>query len=109
MAKLSAHGREIARLEVEHDEQPAPAGYYRDTVPAERQVFSFRSDGHIMRREVVKIHAATFGGSEWHDYGWKLYKRFSERKITADRIRVAAERYAAKQAELTPEARVTLS
>lgn len=105
MSKLSAHGREVARLEVEHAEQPAPADYYRDTVPAERQVYSFRSDGHILRRIVVEIH----GPGDWHDYGWKLYKRFSDRRITAERIRAAAERYAERQQQLTPDARVELT
>jgi len=109
MAKLSAHGREIARLTVEHDERPAPDEYYRDTIPAEREVYSFRSDGHIMRRIVSRIHAdSPYGGSPWHDFGWKLYKRFSDRKITPERVRTAAEGYAERQRKLTPDATVTL-
>ena len=62
-----------------------------------------------MRRIVSRIHDDTLGADPWHDFGWKLYKRFSDRRITPERIRAAAEGYAAKQAELTPDARVTLT
>lgn len=62
MAKLSAHGTEVARLVVER------------TLPDHRHEthYSFRSDGHVLRRIVgLDIHAP---GSRT-DHGWKLWKR----------------------------------
>lgn len=76
MAKLSAHGYEVARIK------------YRDKLGTDTDyeiTLSFRSDGHIMRNlKALNIHACTspFHGEAWHDcpaphhvYGWKLWKR----------------------------------
>lgn len=54
MAKLSAHGTEVARLDITR------------TVPDReyRIVYSFRSDGHVLRK--------------LGDDGWKLWKRLSD-------------------------------
>jgi len=63
MAKLSAHGYEVARLT-----KSARVG---DT--DYKVVLSFRSDGHIMRNlTALNIHPT---GNPHHTYGWKLYKR----------------------------------
>lgn len=81
MAKLSAHGDEIARLVTEHE---IPDAHY------ERHL-SFRSDGHILKRTVV-VHEG-----RRTDSGWKLWKRLSpgasEQRVP--RTRAIAQRRAA--------------
>lgn len=68
MAKLSAHGYEVARMETSES-------YGTDT--EYRTIYSFRSDGYVLRRLVaLNIHA---NGSPHHDYGWKLYRRLKNR------------------------------
>lgn len=65
MAKLSAHGHEVARVVIERN------------LPDHRHEthYSFRSDGHVLRRIVgLDIHAP---GSRT-DYGWKLWKRLAD-------------------------------
>ena len=82
MAKLKAHGYEVARVTIHED--PARPLWDTDTTTRRETVLSFRSDGHIMRREVsVNLH----GDGGRTDHGWKLYRRFSDRRITPDRIR----------------------
>lgn len=76
MAALKNHGYEVARLtksmQVPRDD---------DTVTDYRVVLSFRSDGHILRNlTALNIHDTTYGGSPHHTYGWKLYKKLSDRK-----------------------------
>jgi hypothetical protein len=69
MAKLSAHGTEVARLVTESDDYITH--------------YSFRSDGHILRRIVGKnVHPDRPVGdpSRTHDWGWKLYKKLQEPK-----------------------------
>lgn len=74
MAKLSAHGTEVARLDVT---RTMPEIEYR-------VIYSFRSDGHIMRRLAI--------GSD----GWKLYKRLKDpKRDTAARMRNLADQYLA--------------
>lgn len=72
MAKLSAHGYEVARLTksltLDHGGGLGTTEY--------RVVLSFRSDGHIMRNlTALGIHDTRYGGSPDHTYGWKLYKK----------------------------------
>lgn len=68
MAKLSAHGYEVARFETLES---------LGTETEYRVVYSFRSDGYVLRRLVaLNIHAV---GSPHHDYGWKLYRRLKNR------------------------------
>lgn len=89
MAKLSAHGIEVCRLVIIND-NPRPL-WDRDTTTACESHLSYRSDGHILRKEVtVNLH----GDGKRHDHGWKLWKRFSDRKITPDRMKAHARRIA---------------
>ncbi len=75
MAKLSAHGTEVARLK---KVQVIAGTRYHVTL-------SFRSDGHIMRNlEARDIHDTTYGGSPHHVYGWKLYKKLGKHIARAD-------------------------
>lgn len=69
MAKLSAHGTEIARLKLT---------ITRPDEPPISTVYSFRSDGYIL--------------SKYNVAGWTIWKRFSDRKITPDRVLAFAER-----------------
>jgi hypothetical protein len=84
MAKLSAHGVELARIDVTTP-QDGPK-YDGDTVHTNRVVYSVRSDGHILRRTLAQgIHG---GSDEWHDFGWKLWKRVAKTHAhtTADHL-----------------------
>lgn len=58
MARLTAHGYEVARLDIT---RTMPDMEYR-------VIYSFRSDGHILRRQ-CSTEARGF------DSGWKLYKK----------------------------------
>jgi hypothetical protein len=77
MAKLSAHGAELARLKVTRIAAEDDANGV-----AERYThLSFRTDGHIMQREVIRWREDSpmryyDGSPATHDYGWKLYQRF---------------------------------
>lgn len=76
MAKLSAHGTEVARLK---KVQVIASTTYHVTL-------SFRSDGHVMRNlEARNIHDTTYGASPHHVYGWKLYKKLKASIKPADR------------------------
>jgi hypothetical protein len=73
MAKLSAHGFEVARITREGDRDPSTQTYLDGTPVAnpvvhERVEFSFRSDGHVLRK-----FTTTWQDGHRHDYGWKLY------------------------------------
>lgn len=78
MAKLSAHGDEVARLDVTR------------TVPdiEYRIIYSFRSDGHILRR-MCSTDVVGF------DTGWKLYKKLKRdpQRDTIARMVKVAERF----------------
>lgn len=76
MAKLSAHGHEVARLSLT---VTRPEGWTGD-------VYSFRSDGYILVNHKVSLSSGP------HSYGWKIWKRFSDRAITAERVLAFAER-----------------
>lgn len=65
MAKLSAHGYEVARIK--HRQTIGETNY--------EMTLSFRSDGHIMRNvKALNIHAH---GNPHHVYGWKLWKKLA--------------------------------
>ena len=67
MAKLSAHGRELARFEklMSGDAD----------VIARRKLYSVREDGAILSKYMVQFAADRYRGAYWHDYGWKLAAR----------------------------------
>jgi hypothetical protein len=67
MAKLSAHGDEVARLDIT---RTVPDAEYRI-------VYSFRSDGHVLRN--------------LNNGGWKLYKKLTKdgNDITRRMVKVA--------------------
>ena len=67
MAKLSAHGRELARFE------KMMSGDC--DVLARRKLYSIRDDGAILSKYMVHFAAGQYRGAYWHDYGWKLAAR----------------------------------
>ena len=71
MAKLSAHGYEVARVskEIETAEDRL--------CTRERVTLSYRSDGHIMRKHDVWFRPGPYdhGKERFHSYGWKLYRK----------------------------------
>lgn len=74
MAKLSAHGYEVARLTKSMTLAHTDGEGFTDY----KVVLSFRSDGNIMRNlTALNIHDTTYGASPHHTYGWKLYKKLS--------------------------------
>lgn len=89
MAKLSAHGTEVARIT---SSTMTPDS---ETTYEVKYVYSFRSDGHIMENRKVRFKSGAMDG-EWHNYGWKLHRRFSDRNITRQRIAEYAQRKAEK-------------
>lgn len=62
MAKLSAHGTEVARFE--------------KVVDNSRIILSLRSDRHLMRNVALTLDA--FGSTRTTYTGWKLYKKMKE-------------------------------
>lgn len=97
MAKLVAHGYEVARLTVEVTE-PAPAIYadlYDITEQRYRYVYSFRSDGHILKKVIGHdVHPReTESKYRRHDFGWKLWRALREpKRDTHNRVGQYAER-----------------
>ena len=80
MAKLSAHGHELARYS---KERSTPDG---DLTTWERVTFSVRSDGHIMRKIDCRFGPDRYDPQgQLHSYGWKLYRKVkgtpAERRI----------------------------
>lgn len=86
MAKLSAHGTEVARLVVSEtrERDDFSIGLYGEAERVERfeHHFSFRSDGHILARMVgLDVHPGeTSPSRRRHDFGWKLWKRLQDPK-----------------------------
>jgi hypothetical protein len=70
MAKLSAHGTEVARYE---RRQPSTGGAAGVVERVSR--FSFRSDGALLEEYLVRFEATPINKERLHSYGWKLYKR----------------------------------
>jgi hypothetical protein len=90
VAALKNHGFEVARLSLTL-EYPAPSGDASWTlvnVEKEKIEYSFRSDGHIMKRRVEWFRK----DDHRHDYGWKLHRRLKDRSASVERIRAYAER-----------------
>lgn len=71
MAKLSAHGFEVARLVCETNVTNPDRSTDR-----ERATYSFRSDGYVLIKHDVHFRER----GEWHSYGWKLHRKLSDRK-----------------------------
>lgn len=70
MAKLSAHGTEVYRLE--------------KAAPSARYVISIRSDRWVMS----KLHVLIDSVGVWHDYGWKRKGR-AKPDVTLEELRDA--------------------
>jgi hypothetical protein len=68
MAKLKAHGTEVARFE-QYLVEAGENGSRRVTV------YSIRSDGAILKKLKVYFKAGTYRPAYWHDFGWKLAAR----------------------------------
>jgi hypothetical protein len=69
MAKLSAHGTELYRLELSKtDDNP-------DSLTSEsRRTVSIRSDRKVLDKLDVRFKPDKYHpNGEWHSYGWKLY------------------------------------
>lgn len=97
MAKLSAHGIEIARVVVARDATDDQPLGYDGRLAREEMHYSYRSDGHILRRwVVVYLDDGKVLAGKRSDYGWKLYKRFrpETRKDPARLREVAKNRIA---------------
>lgn len=81
MAKLSAHGYEVARVTIGSEratDQRERDLYGEDhTVVRYEHSYSFRSDGHILARVVcLDVHPGESNPSRRrHDYGWKLWRK----------------------------------
>ncbi len=80
MAKLSAHGHELARLSKEIH---TPDG---DLTTWERSTYSVRSDGHILRKDDCRFKPDWLDkDGRFHSYGWKLYRKLkgtpAERRV----------------------------
>jgi hypothetical protein len=85
MAKLSAHGYEIARVSKE-----MPTAEDRLST-RERVTISYRSDGHFMRKHDVWFRPGPYdnGKERFHSYGWKLYRKL--KGTPAERRKAAPE------------------
>jgi len=74
MAKLSAHGNEIARFE----------RAYTDNTGTQHKVrISVRSDHHILRNAGFLEHNRWTEKSSMHWFGWKLWKKVKVGRIDA--------------------------
>lgn len=100
MAKLSAHGTEVARLSYqiafENDDDDFARRTYGLTESRYIYHLSFRSDGHILRRIVgLDTHPDRDESDPGrrNDWGWKLYRRMREKRDRAA-ITAYARRYA---------------
>lgn len=70
MVKLSAHGSELARLSKEIH---TPQG---ELTVWERSTYSVRSDGHILRKDDVRLRPDRYDPQgRLHSHGWKLYRK----------------------------------
>lgn len=96
MAKLSAHGHEVARLVTLRTQEPSEHDiklYGADAFPEGKRYeyhYSFRSDGHILRRMVgLDVHPhETERRYRSNDFGWKLWRKLREpKRATNARLR----------------------
>lgn len=65
MAKLSANGTELYRLEKTQERAPTTEQHSYDAV-SDRVVVSIRSNGAVLQKIIT-----TFRDGSRHDYGWK--------------------------------------
>lgn len=88
MAKLSAHGTELARLTI-YRPQSAPE-YESDATTGYTATYSVRSDGHILQK--LKAHGLhqrshdLYGGNPDYTSPWKLWKKTKDRRLPASEI-----------------------
>ena len=67
MAKLSAHGFEVARVKRVAMDSAGSDPYFTEMA----YTYSFRSDGHILR----KMTGRETDSGKIHSWGWKLWKK----------------------------------
>lgn len=99
MAKLSAHGYEVARIVLDFT-RPASdfdREHYGLTVCRYSDHLSFRSDGHILKRTVGHdVHPRESEPKyRRHDWGWKLWRKLTvggKPQRNPERIRAFAQR-----------------
>lgn len=107
MARLSKHGRELLRIEVEY---PVTPDGDLGRVDARKVVKSYRSDGHIMRKDCAHFAADGDRAGYWHDWGWKLYKKFKagiDLPAACERAALRVEALAAENPDSTSTVKVT--
>lgn len=100
MAKLSAHGYEVARLSINRNVD----NHDGDGPDWQRYTYhySFRSDGQIMQRIVGHdVHPdRAEGDGRRHDWGWKLWKKLQDpKRDTVARQKALAASMAAAAAD----------
>lgn len=69
MAKLSAHGREVARIE-KFTERPE-----NELTVWTRVTYAIMSDGYLMKKLTVRFAFDEFRGEHTHSYGWKRCRK----------------------------------
>lgn len=70
MAKLSAHGKEIARFSTVRDSTQLSETYY-----------AIFEDRWVLKKLKVFMEAGPYSPARWHDYGWKLFRKVKEGRI----------------------------
>lgn len=96
MARLNVHGAELLRTDITYPIEP-DSGF--GAVDARRVVKSYRADGHILCKRYAHFAADGDRAGYWHDWGWKLYKKF---RAGVD-LPAACERAAVKVEALAPD------
>ena len=81
MAKLSAHGFEVARFKKTHfDDRSKDLGYSM----THTFIYSIRSDGHILRKQDILWH----NDGQKHSYGFKLFRKAKKGVDSKDVIKL---------------------
>tara|TARA_Y100000310_G_C20620218_1_gene782878 strand:- start:662 stop:961 length:300 start_codon:yes stop_codon:yes gene_type:complete len=70
MAKLNSHGRTLARFK-----RVVPPNGTDPEDHGTTYEYSIHTDGHILKKISARIDNGAIGGSYWHSWGWKLWKK----------------------------------
>lgn len=71
MARLKNNGHEVARFE----RKSGASGAGHSRVLGRRTVYSVRSTGAVLRKDLTFFPAAGYSPEYWHCYGWKIAAR----------------------------------